>query len=267
MHASPDRQQIIRRRLQEALGKGFAHLMKRGALEAVIVAVRLLEDDPLFNAGTGSSLQEDAKVRMSASVMDGSTRRFAGVINIERVRNPVLVARALLKKEDRILAGIHAERFARRTGFKPWNPVTEERLRMLREKLRQPHGTVGAVAVDRRGRLAAATSTGGKMASSAGRVSDSALPAGNYATELAAISCTGLGEDIVDEAVAVRIAQKTADRTALSKAFAAVFKELMERKRKLGAIGVDRLGRLAWSSTLPCLYAAGRSSGRLIETF
>lgn len=124
-------------------------------------------------------------------------------------------------------------------------------------------GTIGALALDSAGRLAAATSTGGRGFERVGRVSDSGLPAGTYADGRTAVSCTGHGEDIVDEALAVRIAQRVLDGRALAQAFSATFRELAVRRRRTGAIGLDRLGRYRWSSTLPVLFAMAQTpSGR-----
>lgn len=249
----------IRQRLRAISERAFEHLQRHPALEAAVFAVQRLEDDPLFNAGTGSALQQDKIARMSASVMDGSRLRFGAVLNIERVRNPILVARALLEERDRILAGPDAIRFARARGMPSWNPVTPARLQQWRTRRRGHHGTVGAVALDAEGRLAAATSTGGKGFETPGRVSDSGLPVGNYANADVAISCTGMGEDIVDEALAVRIAQRVSDGASLKRAFALTFRELLKRRRRAGAIGLDRYGRFAWATTTPVLFAVART--------
>jgi L-asparaginase len=267
--ANPARRRRIRARLLAIREAAYRHLANCSALDVVVEVVRRLEDDPLFNAGTGSVLQADRRACMSASVMDGATRRFAAVLNVERVRNPVVAAQALLSAEDRVLDGTGATRFARSIGLGPWDPATPERLRQWKQRLGESHGTVGAVAMDADGRFAAATSTGGKGTAFTvrGRVSDSGLPAGNYATDLAAVSCTGIGEDIVDEALAVRLTQQVADGRTLARAFASTFRQMRARQRKLAAIGVDRSGLLAWGSTLPNLYAAGRSGRRTIETF
>ncbi len=106
-----------RRRLRRIAQISFAFLASHSSLETVAEAVRLLEDDAFFNAGTGSYLQRDGRARMSASIMDGPSGRFGSVLNIERVRNPVLVARKLLGERDRILAADGARRYARRHGF------------------------------------------------------------------------------------------------------------------------------------------------------
>jgi len=257
----------IRRHLRRISEETFRFLQEHSALASVVFAVQRLEDDPLFNAGTGSVLQRDGRARMSASVMDGATLQFAGVLNIERVRNPILVARALLPKPETVLVGAGALRFARAAGFAPWDPVTPQRRRQWRQALESSHGTVGAVALDREGRLAAATSTGGRAMVRPGRVSDSGMPVGNYANELAAVSCTGHGEAIMQEALAPRIAQRVLDGGSLRAAFAVTFGELKRRAREVAAIGVDRAGRLVWATNVPILYAAGRTAARRLETF
>lgn len=276
----PDRRRIaqIRKSLWAVCDEASRYLHSHSAPDTVVFAVRRLEDDPLFNAGTGSTLQRDGKARMSASVMDGARVRFAAVLNIERVRNPVLVARALLERRDRILAGPGATRFARSLKFPSWNPVTEARKRQWRACLRLSEagrqaqrigkfGTVGAVALDREGRLAAATSTGGRGFEWPGRVSDSGLPVGNYANDRVALSCTGLGEEIVDEGLAVRIAQRTADGMSLNRAFGVTFAELRRRHRHAGAIAADRRGRIACATTLPVLFAVSFGPRGRLETF
>jgi len=268
----PDNKRIgpIRKNLRTVSERAFEYLRSHNALETVSYAVRLLEDDPLFNAGTGSSLQKDGRARMSAAIMDGSRRRFASVINIERVRNPVLVADALLEEEDRVLAGHGAIRFAREKGFPVWNPVSALRRRQWEQRVRDSaaaYGTVGAVALDADGRLAAATSTGGKGFEHVGRVSDSGLPAGTYANTQAAVSCTGIGEDVIDEAVAVRIGQRAADGAVLKKAFALTFDEMRTSSRQLGAIGLDWHGQWVWDTTTPLLVAIARTGTRWAESY
>jgi L-asparaginase len=98
-------------------------------------------------------------------------------------------------------------------------------------------------------------------------VSDSGLPVGNYATAHAAISCTGNGEEIMDEGVAIRIAQRVDDGASLGRAFSRTFQELTSRRRSAGAIGLDHRGRWAWSTTLPILFAVGRTRARRMESF
>jgi len=258
----------IRRHLRTLAAEMYDRLGCESALETVAFAVQRLEDDPLFNAGTGSAIQRDGHVRMSASIMDGARRRFAGVLNIERIRHPIRVAQLLMDDEDRLLAGAGAFRFARSRGCAPWNPITAARHRQWEHRRAEPsYGTVGAVALDGDGRLAAATSTGGKGFERVGRVSDSGLPAGNYATTEVAISCTGHGEDIVEEALAARIAQRVLDGHPLRRAFAHIFRELTTRHRRAGAIGIDRHGRWTWATTLPIVFAVAQSRAGHVESF
>lgn len=265
---SAARVEAIRSRLRTMCDEAYAHLASHTALETVALAVRRLEDDPLFNAGTGSVVQADGVARMSASIMRGVSLRFAGVLNVERARHPIDLAVALLDEEDRVLAGEGATKYAtttRRLSDVGTITASTSRRRDLR------HGaiydTVGAVALDRRGHLAAATSTGGKRGQRAGRVSDSGLPVGNYATRDVAVSCTGIGEEIIEEGLAVRIAQQVADGFSLSRACARTFRQLRARKRRIGAIALDRHGVSAMSTTFPVLFAITRRADRRIESF
>ncbi len=218
---------------------------KDSALAMAVEAVRLLEDDPRFNAGTGSKLQSDGVARMSAALMDGDRRRFSGVINIERVQNPILVAQRLQGETFTVLGGPGATAWARAQGFPDYAP--ERNVPRLDKS-----GTVGACAL-LEGKLAAATSTGGRGQETIGRVSDSATVAGNYATDRAAVSCTGLGEEIVDEALAVCLAGQDFDR---------VFEDCRARDRHFGAIGVDRAGKYQLGECQGLLFWAAMVDGR-----
>lgn len=166
------------------------------AIDAVIAAVVVLEDDPLFNAGTGACLNRDGEAEMDAQVMVGEGLRAGAVAALMQVRNPVLVARRVMEQTDHVLlVGTGALRFAREMGFPAYDPVTA-RSRACWQEGRQEHGgTVGAVARDARGHFAAATSTGGVARKLPGRVGDTPVPgAGNYATASAAAAATGHGE-------------------------------------------------------------------------
>lgn len=248
----------VRKKMRRILKLGYQKLVETNALDAVTYVVRLLEDDPEFNAGTGSMLQADGKARLSASVMDASTMRFAGVINIENIKNPVLVARALLSENSRVLAGSGAFRFARKIGFKAEDPRTTKAIRRWRERKEQGTDTVGACALDRLGHLASATSSGGRGFELPGRVSDSGMPIANFADDKCAISATGNGEEIIDEGFAVRIAQRIQDGRTLRRAFQKTFRELRARKRRIGAIGLDRKGNVAYAKTTDILIYAWR---------
>jgi len=235
---------------QEALSaivtESYAFLQNHTALETVVYAVSLLEDHPLFNAGLGSQIQSDGKVRLSASLMDGKTQRFSGVINIEDVKNPIQVADRLSAFDDRVLSGEGALAFAREHGFGYFNPITAQRQAEFEEKRNQQsrQGTVGCVALDGNGFLAAATSTGGKGFEIPCRVSDSATVAGNYANGHAAISCTGVGEDIVNVALATKIVTRVTDGSTLKAATEKSFAELAAIDGFAGVIGISSSGEL-----------------------
>jgi L-asparaginase len=244
---------------------------------AVIHACALLEDDPLFNAGTGSVLQSDGQIRMSASLMVGHRHSFSGVINVSRVQNPIHLAKALQASPDRVVAETGAVELARELGVAVYNPMTAKRLKEwldLNQGSKEKRfstsvtmGTVGAVALDQDGTLAAATSTGGRGYERIGRVSDSAMPAGNYAGEWAAVSCTGVGEDIIDEGLATRIVVRVTDGILLSDAMNRSFTEARSRQREFGAIALAKNGDIAWDTTTDLLLAAYHDGERVGFTF
>ena len=184
------------------------------ALDAVEAAVRALEDDPRFNAGRGSVLNRDGAIEMDASIMEGDGLQCGAVAALAGVANPITVARRVLESRRHVLlVGDGALAFARETGIPECDPaslVTDRQRKRHTELARQPAGrsggTVGAVALDRAGTIAAATSTGGTPGKLPGRVGDSALiGAGTYAdSSLGGVSCTGDGEAIVRVVLAHR---------------------------------------------------------------
>ncbi|HYQ91847.1 MAG TPA: isoaspartyl peptidase/L-asparaginase [Candidatus Competibacteraceae bacterium] len=259
------------------------------AVTAVVRGCQYLEDDPVFNAGTGAVLQADGEVRLSAGLMDGVNRTFSGVINVIDVQNPILLAEALQAQPDRILADPGTIDLLRELGLPVHNPLTERRLQEWLRKLRMQGGkvmtdkadsqtqagsdpvqggTIGVVALDTQGRLVAGTSTGGKSFAHRGRVSDSATPAGNYANDCAAVSCTGIGEDILDECLAARIVVRVSDGLSLRAAFELSFAEAERHHRNLGAIGLDAGGAIAWGKTsryLRAAYHTGEQHGDTLD--
>jgi L-asparaginase len=254
--------QEIKKAKQEALEQivdlGYKYLQSHTALETVVYTVALLEDSDLFNAGTGSQIQSDGKIRLSAALMDGETKRFSGVINVEDVKNPICVAEKLLTYEDRVLSGDGAKDFARESGFGYYNPETPQRRAEYDKKLSDSikMGTVGCVALDILGRLAAATSTGGKGFEMPGRVSDSATTAGNFANAFAGISCTGVGEDIVSGAVASNIVIRVTDGMALAAATEKTLNELKPFDGFAGIIGISASGEIYHTDTHPYMVWA-----------
>jgi len=240
--------------LKRILENGYSFLKNNSAFETVIHTVSLLEDDPLFNAGIGSQIQSDGKIRMSAAVMDGQTEKMSGVINIQKVKNPIKVAKVLIDFDDRILGGPAATDFARKNGFEEFSTETEQRRKEYEEKLKSlGTGTVGCVAIDSEGRLAAATSTGGKGFEIPGRISDSATVAGNFANQNCAVSCTGVGEDIVSGAVAAKIVTRVTDGFSIDQAFQKTFEELIPFDGFAGAIAIDKSGNVFHQDSHPTM--------------
>jgi L-asparaginase len=246
---------------QEALLRivkdSYAYLQTHSALETVVYAVSLLEDDSLFNAGIGSQIQSDGKIRMSASLMDGTTQKMSGVINIEEVKNPIQVAQVLMNVDDRVLGGSGATNFARQNGFEKFSTEIPQRRQEYEAKLAATRvGTVGCVALDTEGKIAVATSTGGKGFEIPGRISDSATVAGNYANEFCGVSLTGVGEDIVSNATAAKIVTRVTDGFSLEQAFDKTFKELLPYDGFSGAIAIDKNGTIFHQDSHPSMVFA-----------
>ena len=265
--------EVVRKSLRAVIDKLYPQLIEgASATDIAVRGCQLLEDDPLFNAGTGSVLQSDGQIRMSASLMEGLVQRFSGVINVSRVKNPIDLAKALQLSPDRVLSDYGAAEFLRELQLPIYNPLTDKRLNewieerkenfqktmatVVAEGEKPNYGTIGVVALDSEGRVAAGTSTGGKGFEKIGRVSDSATPAGNYATGSAGVSCTGIGEDILDECLAARIVIRVSDGYTLRKAMERSFSEADDRKRDLGAIAIDATGAIAWGKTCDVILAA-----------
>jgi beta-aspartyl-peptidase (threonine type) len=248
------------------------------ALEAVVAAVVALEDDPTFNAGTGATLTRAGDVELDASVMDGSTLGAGAVAVVKDVRNPVLLARAVMERSGHVLlAGAGASSFAREAGI----PLVENSSlvtaaqRARHEALRvglppsPGGGTVGAVARDVRGHLAAATSTGGTFRKRPGRVGDTPLiGCGTYADDaLAAVSATGEGERIIQ----VTLARAAADLvgSGLTAAAAALegVRRLGERVRGHGGLIVmPPCGEPGFAHNTPVMARAWTTAGGEIRT-
>lgn len=253
--------------LKSIAAKAFEYLKTHSAVDTAVYAVSLLEDDALFNAGTGSQIQSDGKIRMSASLMDGESQKFTGVINIEEVKNPVQVAKVLMKEDDRVLGGEGAKTYAAEAGFENYSTEIPQRRREYEEKLNNGGlGTVGCVALDASGKLAAATSTGGKGFEIPGRISDSATVAGNYANQHCAVSCTGVGEDIVSNATAAKIVTRVTDGATIVEAFNKTFAELAQFDGFAGAIGLDAAGNWHYQDSHPAMVFAA-FDGERFEIF
>jgi beta-aspartyl-peptidase (threonine type) len=248
--------------LDEAIRAGYQLLRQSAEAEkAVVRAVQLMEDNPAFNCGTGSKLTVDGRAEMDAGLMmqDG---RFGGVGCITGVRNPIMVADKVMRDTDHLLlCGPGAVAFARRQGFEEHDCVTDRAREQLEEFRRDPaasrfpksagHGTVGAVAIDKHGRVAAATSSGGITGRLPGRVGDSCLVGcGTYAGPSGAVSCTGHGEEIMRVMLAREVVEKM--RT-LPAAVAVTLAMADARRGKLacGVVGLDARGTVGYGHTTP----------------
>ncbi len=237
----PEREEAVLKGVQRARDAGWAVLAAGGsALEAAVAAVRVLEDDPAFNAGTGSALNRQGFVEMDAAVMVGEGLRFGAVAAVRDVKNPVLLAREVMDSEHILLSGEGASLFARERGIPRHPPealITERALRRWQKIRRQggrTSGTVGAVALDAEGNLAAATSTGGIVDKRVGRIGDTPLVgAGTYAEAgLGAASATGEGEYLARALVAYRAVAALKDRDPEAAA-----REALDLARALGGEG------------------------------
>ncbi|MGZ9735700.1 isoaspartyl peptidase/L-asparaginase [Flavobacterium sp. GNP002] len=243
--------------LERIVKDAYDFLKTHSALETVVYAVSLLEDDELFNAGIGSQIQSDGKIRMSAAVMDGENQKMSGVINIEEVKNPVQVAQILMQYDDRVLGGSGATNFARENGFEAFSTEIPQRRAEYEAKLKSiGTGTVGCVALDTNGKIAVATSTGGKGFEIPGRISDSATVAGNYANAFCGVSLTGVGEDIVSNGTATKIVTRVTDGFTLPEAFTKTFNELKPYDGFAGAIAIDNKGNMFHQDSHPSMVFA-----------
>ena len=253
--------------LEKIVKSSYEFLKTNTALETVVFAVSQLEDNTLFNAGTGSQIQSDGKIRMSAAIMNGETQKMSGVINIEEVKNPVQVAQLLMKEDDRVLGGSGATGYARKNGCEIFSTEIPQRRFEYEAKLKSlGTGTVGCVALDKNGKIAVATSTGGKGFELVGRISDSATVAGNYANSICGVSLTGVGEDIVSNATAAKIVTRVTDGFSLEKAFEKTFAELKPYDGFAGAIAIDRFGNMFHQDSHPCMVFAS-FDGKTLEVF
>ena len=243
--------------LKSIAEKAYQYLETHSAVDTVAYAVSLLENDELYNAGIGSQIQSDGVIRMSAALMDGETQKMSGVINIQDVKNPIFVAKELMKEDDRVLGGNGAKIYANYNGFENFSTEIPQRRKEYEAKLNNGgKGTVGCVAIDKNGKLAVATSTGGKGFEIPGRISDSATVAGNYANEFCAVSCTGVGEDIVSNATSAKIVTRVTDGMSLQEAFDKTFAELKTIDGFAGAIAIDKNGNIYHQDSYPTMVFA-----------
>ena len=282
-HGDPDHEERARAGLRSALDAGAALLAGGGdALDAVEASVRVLEDDPCFNAGRGSALTSEGVVELDAAIMDGRNRRAGAVAGLRTTRAPVTLARRLMEQGPHVfLSGPGADGLARDLGLEQVDNgwfVTSERRRQLDELLAHggfdadvKYGTVGAVALDQAGHVAAATSTGGLTAKRWGRIGDAPLiGAGTYADDRsAAVSATGSGEYFIRAVAAHQLAERVRLGGAmLQQALDGVLADIAELGGTGGLIAVGPTGAAAWGFTTPAMYRGiADSSGSRVAIY
>jgi len=295
----PEREAAFRAGMAAGLNAGVAVLAKGGsALDAVQAAVEVLEDDPLFNAGRGATFTAEGHNELDAAIMDGSSLAAGAVGGVTRTRHPIALARAVMERSPHVmLVGQGADRFAAANGLEQVDPsffFTDSRWKALEIELAslglpvpagpdttgvapEPSdhrfGTVGAVARDRQGHVAAATSTGGMTAKRWGRVGDSPIiGAGTYAADDAcAVSGTGSGEYFIRLTLAREVAAlvKYKGLSLQAAVDEAIQLQLTELGGEGGVIAVGAGGEMAWSYNTRAMFRARAASGgeRLIAIF
>ncbi len=242
-------------KLSEALEKGFDILLKNGtALDAVTAAINILEDSPLFNAGKGAVLTENGTVELDASIMDGNTLKAGAVAGVNNIKNPIKLARLIMDKSPHVMMiGKGAEDFGKLFNIEMVDStyfITKERWEQylkIKENL-EKHGTVGAVALDKNGNLAAGTSTGGMMMKKFGRVGDSPIiGAGTYANNnTCAVSGTGHGEFFIRLGIAKDISSLMEYKyLSLEEAANQAILKLTNLGGTGGVIAIDKYGNIS----------------------
>ncbi len=283
---TPEKEAAYRKKLEEALMAGYKALQEgKTAIDAVEIAIKILEDSPLFNAGKGAVFTADGKIELDASIMDGKTLKAGAVAAIHTVKNPISLARAVMEKSPHVmLIGEGAEKFASQQGLEIVDPKyfwTQERWdqyqrirkeREMKEKNLQPNktsmvdqtnnkfGTVGAVALDKYGNLAAGTSTGGMAYKMYGRVGDTPIiGAGTYANnDTCAVSATGWGEYFIRLSVAKDISALMEYRALPIQEAAdlVIQKKLKNLGGDGGVIAIDKFGNIGISFNSEGMYRA-----------
>jgi L-asparaginase len=239
--------------------------------DIVVSCLQAMECDEQFNAGRGAALQADGQARLTAALMNGSLGTFSGVIGATHINHPSLLAKHLQSQRARVLSSPGTELLARQLGLPVESSLSRKRVEQWQTRFLSGEtfcDTVGVVVRTRTGDLFAGTSTGGRGYEFPGRVSDSATVAGTYASPFAAISATGIGEEIVDDALSARLETRCRDGLSLEEASKRCFLEAIDRKRSYGWIAVDRKGCWGIAHTTPAMsfIVCGTESGNISKT-
>ncbi len=274
---TPDRAEALSAKLSEVLEKGITILKNGGtSLDAVEAVIRIMEDSPLFNAGKGAVFTHEGKNEMDASIMDGNTLNSGAVAGIGDIKNPITAARIVMEKSPHVLlSGAGASRFVSANGAELVDSnyfYTERRWKQLQQQLKksgvEKYGTVGCVALDSHGNLAAGTSTGGMTNKRFGRIGDSPIiGAGNYANNNScAVSATGHGEFFIRYTVAHDISalMQYSGLSVQQAATTVIHHKLKEAGGSGGVICVDKAGNISMEfNTTGMLRAYAVANGEM----
>lgn len=293
---SPEKEAAYKIALEKALRAGYSKLqMGSSSIDAVQAAINVMEDSPLFNAGKGAVFTHDGKNELDASIMDGKTLKAGAVAGVITIKNPINAAKAVMEESEHVmLTGKGAEQFAKQCGLTLVDPsyfYTEDRWEGLQKALRDDSlkagkdkgfirqgtgfpdykfGTVGAVALDKYGNMAAGTSTGGMTNKKFGRIGDSPIiGAGTYANnKTVAVSCTGWGEYFIRNVVAYDLsAMMEYKNYTVRQAGNAVIKKVGDRGGNGGLIALDKKGNMAMPFNTEGMYRAAITSDGTIEIY
>ena len=292
---TPELEQAYQQKLAEALTAGYAVLERGGtSLEAVTTAIQIMEDSPLFNAGKGAVFTHEGRNELDASIMDGKTGQAGAVAGVTTIKSPILAAQAVMQQSQHVmLTGTGAEAFAKEKGLEMVDPSyffdqrRYDQLKRLQDQEKgkkdqgtikdhdmplenKKFGTVGAVALDKFGNLAAGTSTGGMTNKRWGRVGDAPIiGAGTYANnETCAVSATGHGEFFIRNVVAYDVAARMKyQNVSLQKAAEGVIAHLKTQGGDGGIIAVDRKGNIAMPFNTSGMYRGFIKQKGKPETF
>ena len=271
---APETEAEIRADMAEAMEAGYAVLADSGsAVDAVVAAIKVLEDSPHFNAGRGAVFAADGTNAMDASIMDGATRRAGAVAGVGTIRNPIHLARLVMDSSTHVmLSGPGAEEFGRLHGVVTVDPeyfYTERRWQQLQEA-QDVMGTVGVVALARDGTLAAGTSTGGTTNKQWGRIGDSPIiGAGTYADDRCGVSGTGWGEYFIRNVVAYDIcARMRYEGLTLAQAAHAMIMERLEEQAEDtgGVVALDSEGHVIMTFNTVGMYRGYVDADGQVET-
>lgn len=296
---TPEREKAYKEALTLALATGYQKIKAgESSVNAVEAAVRVMENSPLFNAGKGAVFTNEGKNELDAAIMDGSNLMAGSVAGVTTIRNPISAARAVMEKSEHVMmVGPGAEKFAAQAGLEivdpqyfwtkdRWNglqrakrqdslkatkdSVNKKSLKLGIENRDNKFGTVGAVALDKQGNLAAATSTGGMTNKKFGRVGDAPLiGVGTYANKLVGISCTGWGEYFIRNVVAYDVAalMEYKNSTVAEAANEVIMKKVPALGGDGGLIALDKNGNVAMPFNTAGMYRGTVTSDGRIEVF